>query len=90
MEIYSFSPAPAINHNITVGAFYDRLGDQKWPVLADINPSVQALIKDCQVRKWINLDDPQVRTGLEMVKAAGHAIDVDAIITAPIQPGERP
>ena len=82
-------PTPLPNH-ITVGAFFDRFGDQKWPILADTNPAVQALIKDASVRAYINLDDPQVRTGLEMVVDAGHAIDVDAIITAPIQPGERP
>lgn len=75
---------------VTVGAFFDRFGTEKWPILADTNPSVQALIKDASVRAYINLDDPQVRTGLEMVVSAGHAIDVDAIITAPIQPNERP
>jgi hypothetical protein len=83
-------PAPLDVRHITVGSFFDRFGDQKWPILADTNAGVQALIKDASVRKWINLDDPQVRTGLDMVVAAGHAIDVDAIITAPIQPGERP
>ena len=83
------APEPEIRH-ITVGSFFDRFGDQKWPILADTNASVQALIKDASVRAYINLDDPQVRTGLEMVVAAGHAIDVDAIITEPIQSGERP
>ena len=80
---------PEVRH-ITVGAFFDRFGDQKWPILADTNTSVQALIKDASVRSYINLEDPQVRTGLNMVSAAGHAIDVNAIITAPIQPEERP
>jgi hypothetical protein len=82
-------PEPEIRH-ITVGSFFDRLGDQKWPIRADTNASVQALIKDASVRAYINLDDPQVRTGLEMVVSAGHAIDVDAIITDPIQPNEKP
>jgi hypothetical protein len=83
-------PAPPEIRHITVGAFFDRFGDQKWPILADTNAGVQALIKDASVRAYINLDDSQVRTGLEMVVAAGHDIDVDAIITAPIQPDERP
>lgn len=83
-------PAPAEVRHITVGAFFDRFGDQKWPILADTNASVQALIKDASVRSYINLDDPQVRTGLEMIVSAGHVVDVDAIITAPIQPDERP
>jgi hypothetical protein len=83
------APEPEVRH-ITVGAFFDRFGDQKWPILADTNASVQALIKDASVRKWINLDDPQVLTGLQMVQAAGHDIDPTAIINAPIQPEERP
>jgi hypothetical protein len=83
-------PSPPEIRHITVGAFFDRFGNQKWPILADTNASVQALIKDASVRNWINLDDPQVRTGLEMVVAAGHNIDVDAIITDPTQPNERP
>jgi hypothetical protein len=82
-------PTPEPRH-ITVGAFFDRFGAEKWPILADTNPAVQALIKDASVRKWINLDDPQVLTGLQMVQAAGHDIDPAAIITAPIQPEERP
>ena len=81
--------SPEVRH-ITVGAFFDRFGDQKWPILADTNASVQALIKDASVRAYIDLDDPQVRTGLSMIATAGHAIDVNAIITAPIQLNERP
>ena len=83
-------PAPPEIRHITVGAFFDRFGDQKWPILADTNPSVQALIKDASVRAYINLDDPQVLAGLQMVQAAGHDIDPAAIIAAPIQPEERP
>jgi hypothetical protein len=80
---------PELRH-ITVGAFFDRFGDQKWSILADTDVSVQALIKDASVRKWINLDAPHVLEGLQMVRAAGHDIDPTAIINAPIQPDERP
>ena len=83
-------PAPPEIRHITVGAFFDRFGDQKWPILADTNPSVQALIKDASVRAYINLDDPQVLTGLQMVQSAGHSIDPATIISAPIQLHERP
>ena len=88
--VVSESAVPAEPKHITVGAFFDRFGAEKWPILADTNPSVQALIKDASVRKWINLDDPQVLAGLQMVQAAGHDIDPPAIINAPIQPEERP
>jgi hypothetical protein len=83
------APTPEIRH-ITVGAFFDRFGDQKWSILADTKPGVQALIKDASVRDYINLDNPELLTGLQMVQAAGHDIDVRAIITAPIEPNERP
>lgn len=83
-------PAPSELRHITVGAFFDRFGDQKWPILADTNPSVQALIKDASVRAYINLDDPQIRAGLDMVVGAGHTIDVNSVITSPVQPSERP
>jgi len=89
IEVF-FAPQPPLPNHITVGAFFDRFGDQKWPILADTNAGVQALIKDASVRKWINLDDPQVLTGLQMVQTAGHDIDPTAIINAPIQPDERP
>jgi hypothetical protein len=80
-------PIPTPRH-ITVGAFFDRFGEHKWPILADTNPSVQALVKDARVRTYINLDDPQVRAGLNMVVSAGHNIDVDKVILAPIKPNE--
>ena len=84
-------PAPvAETRYISVGAFFDRFGANKWPILADTNAMVQALVKDCSVRKYINLDDPQLPSGLAMLVAAGHAIDPNAIINDPVQPGERP
>jgi hypothetical protein len=84
------TPTPVEPRHITVGAFFDRFGDQKWPILADANASVQALIKDASVRSYINLDDPQVLTGLQMVQSVGHNIDPQSIISAEIQPNELP
>lgn len=82
-------PAQEQRH-ITVGAFFDRFGAHKWPVLADTNPAVQALIKDCSVRAWIDLDDQQLDGGLAMLVDAGHAINPAAIISAPVQASEKP
>lgn len=79
-------PPPA--RRISVGSFFDRFGAQKWPILADTNPMVQALVKDCSVRKFINLDDPQLAGGLAMLVAVGHAIEPEAILSAPVQQGE--
>jgi hypothetical protein len=92
-EFHDHNPAPAAPaapRRITVGAFFDRFGAHKWPILADTNAVVQALIKDCSVRAWINLDDPQLDGGLAMLVDAGHAIDPAAILSAPVQSSESP
>jgi hypothetical protein len=80
---------PEIRH-ITVGAYFDRFGNQKWPILSSPDLGVQGLIKDASVRRWIDLDDEQLPAGLDMLIAAGFPIDKQAILTAPIQPKERP
>lgn len=83
-------PAPPEPRHISVGAFYDRFGDQKWPILSSTDPAVQGLIKDTQVRKYVDLDSAQLPGGLDMLIAKGFPIDKDAILNAPIQPDERP
>jgi hypothetical protein len=82
-------PAPPEPRHITVGSFFDRFGTHKYPILASTNPLVQALIKDVSVRKFVNLDDPQLPQGLGMIESAGFDIDPEAIISAEIQPQER-
>ena len=82
-------PAPELRH-ITVGAFFDRFGAAKWDILADPAPAVQAVVRDASVRRHIDLDNPDLPAGLAVVQAAGHAIDPQAIIGAPVQPQERP
>lgn len=82
-------PAPQARL-LAVGSFFDRFGAHKWPILADTSPVVQALIKDCSVRKHINLDDPQLPAGLDLLVEAGHAIDPAAVLSAPVLPGEMP
>jgi hypothetical protein len=48
----------------------------------------EAVIQDASVRKYIDLDNPDLPTGLAILQAAGHAIDPAAILDAPIQPHE--
>lgn len=83
------APAPSLPKHISVGRFFDRFSAQKYPILASSNPMVQALIKDCSVRSYIDLDDPQLPYGLQMLVDAGFAIDVQAILTAPLTDIER-
>ena len=76
--------------HITVGAFFDRFGASKWAILADTTPTVQAVIKDASVRKYIDLDRADLPAGLQVIIDAGHAIDSAAILGAEIQPKELP
>ena len=83
------TPTPSLRH-ISVGAFFDRFGAQKYPILASSEPMVQALIKDCTVRTFIDLDRADLSMGLQMLVQAGFAIDPEAVLTAPILDNERP
>lgn len=76
--------------HISVGAFFDRFGPAKWGILADATPTVAAVVKDASVRKYIDLDSPDLPAGIALLQQAGHDVDVQAIITAPVQEGERP
>jgi hypothetical protein len=84
------SPRAPQPRRIAIGAFFDRFGPAKWAILSDANPAVQALIKDCSVRQFIDLDRTDLPQALGLLVQAGHAIDPQAIITAPIQAHEAP
>ena len=73
---------------IYVGAFFDRFGDAKIPILASENTIVQALIKDASVRQYIGLverkEELTQMLGLLQTLVPGIALDVTAILeTAP-------
>ncbi len=74
---------------IDIGPFFDRFGQHKYAILADTSPVVQALIKDSSVRKYIDLKRVDLPAGLAMLVNAGHAIDVQAILTTPTAEAER-
>jgi hypothetical protein len=84
------APAPAPLRHISVGAFYDRFGPQKWAILADQSPAVQAVVRDASVRKYIDLDNSDLPAGLQIIVTAGHPIDPAAIIGAPVEGSELP
>lgn len=56
---------------IDVGPFFDRFAGAKMPLLMSTNATVQALVKDLQVRKWIDLQRPDVATGIDALIALG-------------------
>jgi hypothetical protein len=84
------TPAPAEPRHITVGAFFDRFGSEKYAILSSDDALVKAMVTDASVRKFIDLDRPDLLTGLQMVQAKGFNIDPQAIVSAEVQPHERP
>lgn len=86
-EEYPKPPArgPKREAQITVGEFYDRFGEHKYEVLSSDDALVQAMIKDVSVRGHVNLDDPQLISGLQELTSRGFPIDVEQIIGRPIE-----
>ena len=85
-------PGPA-EWFIDVGAFFDRFDGAKMPLLMSANATVQALVKDIQVRKWIDLQRADVGQGIDaLIALAVPGIDAAlkiAILTTPVTPEEN-
>ena len=60
-------PAPAWEWFIDIGPFFDRFGAAKMAVLTSSDVGVQAIIKDTQVRKWLDLKLPELASALAYV-----------------------
>ena len=66
------APPPAVTDwLIDIGPFFDRFGAAKMPLLMSTNATVQALVKDLQVRKWIDLQRPDVGQGIDALISLG-------------------
>lgn len=76
----STPPPPVL---ISVGAFFDRFGSEKYNILASSDPLVKALVLDVSVRKFIDLNNPEINSGLDLITNAGFNID-KAIILSPL------
>jgi len=67
---------------IWVGSFFDRFGAYKIPILADVDPVVQAIVKDATVRRYI---DPierraELEQAIALLQSKGHAVDAAVIL----------
>jgi hypothetical protein len=52
---------------IDIGPFFDRFGAAKLPVLMSSDAVVQAILRDVQVRKWIDLTRQDVTNSLTYI-----------------------
>lgn len=77
---------------IDVGPFFDRFGAFKIPILVNADPGVKALITDLQVRKWVDLQNSEVASGLAYISNIIPAFTSDVrlqILTTPVTSEEN-
>jgi hypothetical protein len=59
--------APVWEWYIDIGPFFDRFGAAKMPVLTSADIGVQAILKDTQVRKWLDLRLPEIEQSVQYI-----------------------
>ena len=93
-EVQDVEPAPAnpTEWLIDIGPFFDRFGAAKMAVLTSPDAGVKAILADTQVRKWIDLQRPDVAQSVAyigpVVAAVKPALQT-AILTTPVTPEEN-
>ena len=60
-------PAQPWEWLIDIGSFFDRFGVAKMAVLTSSDVGVQAILKDTQVRKWLDLKLPEIASAVAYV-----------------------
>ena len=77
------TPDPA-RWRIYVGSFFDRFGAYKLPILASQDALVQAIIKDCTVRRYIDLlgRRDELLQAIGLLQAKGFAVSAADILDA--------
>lgn len=61
------------------GAFFDRCGANKMPILMSNEPVIKALLLDIQNRKWVDLKRADIRQGLEIISTLIPSLTQDDI-----------
>ena len=85
-------PAPAWEWYIDIGPFFDRFGAAKMAVLTSADPGVQAILKDTQIRKWLDLKLPELAQSMAYVGTKVPAVTAelqDAILNTPVAESEN-
>ena len=86
------TPAPEWEWYIDIGPFFDRFGAAKMPVLTSADVGVQAILKDTQVRKWLDLKLPELTQSVQYVASKVKAVTpeiVDSIMNTPVSENEN-
>ncbi len=59
---------------IDIGPFYDRFGAQKMAVLTSTDPVIIAIRADVSIRKWIDLERPDVLQSVQYIASVIPAV----------------
>ena len=72
---------------IDIGPFFDRFGAAKMAVLTSPDVGVQAILKDTQIRKWLDLKLPEVAQSLSYIGTKVPAVTTElqsTILNTPV------
>ena len=84
--------APVWEWFIDIGPFFDRFGAAKMSVLTSADVGVQAIIKDTQVRKWLDLNLPEIEQSVQYLASKVPAVTPElkeAILNTPVAEHEN-
>ena len=85
-------PAQPWEWLIDIGPFFDRFGTAKMAVLTSSDVGVQAIIKDTQVRKWLDLKLPEIASAVAYIGTKVPALTAElqqSILTTPVEEKEN-
>lgn len=77
---------------IDIGTFFDRFGAAKLAVLSCPDATVQAILRDVQARKWIDLQRADVAQSLAFIstKVSGVTPElISSVLTTPVTEAEN-
>lgn len=91
-----FTPAPeqpkVWEWYIDIGPFFDRFGAAKMAVLTSTDVGVQAILKDTQVRKWLDLKLPDIASAVAYIGTKVPALTAElqqSILNTPVEEKEN-
>ena len=85
-------PAQPWEWLIDIGPFFDRFGPAKMAVLTSSDVGVQAIIKDTQVRKWLDLKLPEIASAVAYIGTKVPALTAElqqSILNTPVEEKEN-
>ena len=92
VETAPVAPTPEWEWLIDIGPFFDRFGAAKMAVLTSADAGVQAILKDVQIRKWLDLKLPDLAQSVAYVGTKVPAVTAElqaAILNTPVAPDEN-